>query len=685
MASESVIVSLPEIIDIAVGPPEINLKLLHSILHVIVSQINLSGVRVQFKNKTALTINDLANRKTSKANKFTVYDVKNSNKNTTFDINTCTLTLKEEVKNIEIDTLVVVQPQQDAVATAPKQKQDIVAGSLPSSSVLHKESQIPGNQSVVQMIDMLNVTKRLESAELAIEKISSLICQLSNESKTFETQATENIQELRKNLTNISIPVAELPCLISRITELEVKTVENAEQQGAVKPFEKEFREKLDLLESYMEDTVRLFEFEELSKLVEALQMDMEEIMRRLQELEANSTLSWESIKAIEIKCNQAVVDMEKLETIANNAKAICTENAEQFASIVDGSKTIKESIPGNEIEGQTDLDQLSIIMNFEKYDEEIGELKEELKRTQVDLQELTCVVEDLVKCSEHVKTELQFIATTFEDVKQSIFDLNTDVNMLVREREARFHQYGALIEQIEQIKCAKVNREEFFEIVAVKADIIDVSTKVEFADFENVTRDLNLSLRNVLEQIVETNVQWHKAVDAIHLLLNEKLTLDDGVAIDKEFTAKLFALKDKLRSFGMFRLSCEAAATSQKYIKDVKCITCNAQTYINPEETLPMISKLGNFGRKIVKDAAQFADITVPCSHNVSIKNSIKTDRFCGGEHTRTRADERTSRKGDFLEQTGAVPLVSNSTNYYATGADGVLYRVDPVACNCK
>lgn len=624
MGSEDEFASVQQLIDLAVGPPELNLRLLNTILHTIAEQVDLSAVRVPLP-------------RTDKHN------------------------------NVAIET------------TTEVLRPDIVRGSLPTADDLARENATPGSKCLVQMVNLLNITKRIEATELAIEKLMSLICSLANElrSKTpipEHTSPQEAVESLIETSAVSHVLPKELISLIAQVSEM----AELLKEKPAIDRLEN--TEKIDSIAAILE---RLVSVEEKIKSIEYNLPS-----RQIATLNVNNELPEEfqvvkdRIYVVENVCQELVKSFDRQEskmqdivsateisnTSIGNKKPVAPVIMDLKDPIID---PIKDPIKDLKKERENK------IANITKIENEMCEMKRDLSR-------VISTIEDLLLFSEHTKETLLDVYEKQEDIAVDVYNVNEDVNLLVQERKDRYHQVQALIEQVEQIKSIKADREEVEVMVNAKADKTELWKKVPYDEFHDAKQNLSLAVIEALERIVETDTAWNRAIEGIHIVLKDKVEHSDADTMSKEFGLKLEALKDRIRGFAMFRLSCESAATSQKYLKEVKCIMCNAETYMNPEVTLPPVPRLGQFKANISKEIKEFSRITVPCSRNVQIKGVTMVKRNCGGKHTQISAADWNSRIGDFIEQTGAVPLSSNVFAKYEQGTDGVLYRVDTETCGC-
>lgn len=636
---KNLVVSIPDLIDMAVGSTELNLSLLNAVLHIFSSQVAMESVRVQLKGMVPIT--NKAPQSTKLPNTFTVFTVNNASPDGQLDINKCNLVPRTAAPTKPVNTLFVMDHAN--LVPQPYRKNDIVEKSLPNTSDLVKACRGDDGRMLLNMLDLLTITKRIEATELTIEKIMTMLCELCKDKVQGPTLPDSNANDaLRKEVEDLRVQLSDMTSQMADLADLPMR---------------------MDRLVSLLERQKR--ESEDESKTDE----DTINSIQLLSDLEAR-------IARIELRCRCA-----RVPSIDSLHSSMEESNREMESN--------EESLSEGTINTEGDKLNLDVAQELKKEHDDVLRRVSYLEQQDCTLQNemvrLFSLLEDHAIFAKSTRCQLLELINRVEDLKHNVHGLNVDVNMLVRERMDRMRQYEALIDQLEQIKCVKADREEVEQMVIVKADITDMRTKVPYSVFEDVKKDLSLSLIDALEKIVETDLEWHRAIEAIHELLQLKLDKTEAASMAEDLTQRMIALKDKLRGFGMFRLSCESAATTQKFLKDVKCIACNAQTYMQPTLRLPEIPRMGKFGRIPDPEVRQFARITVPCSMRYEIKEPQTVKRFCGGLHTKIADTEKHSVKGHFIKQTGGVPLSSNATAQMARGTDGAFYRVDLTDCNCR
>lgn len=300
----------------------------------------------------------------------------------------------------------------------------------------------------------------------------------------------------------------------------------------------------------------------------------------------------------------------------------------------------------------------------------------------QDDVCRLVGSVEDLLVFAEHTRGRLLDLVERIGELWSDQRAVNQDVNMLVQERLDRRRQYEALIEQLEQIKCVKADRDEVELQLQLKADIVDMRTKVSYAHFNAVTKDLSRAVVEAMERIVETDADWRREFESLQRLLAEKMDRQVAEAVERKLKEKIAAVSCRLQEFIRNRQRNESAVAAKHFQHDLHCIACSEESRMRKLEAHPEVPRMARFGRARAEELARARR----CASEMPRAVATVEQRFCGGTHTLTLAEERTSKKGDFIEQTGAVPRMQGVQMIRQEGTDGVLYRVEGnVVCDCE
>lgn len=299
----------------------------------------------------------------------------------------------------------------------------------------------------------------------------------------------------------------------------------------------------------------------------------------------------------------------------------------------------------------------------------------------QKDVCRLVGSVEDLLGSAEQTRGRLLDMAERIAELCSDQWAAGQDVNLLVQERLDRRRQYGALIEQLEQVKCVKADRDELLLQLQLKATIEDMRTKVSYTHFNEVTKDLSRTVVQAMERMGDTDTDWRRKYESLLPRLADKMDRDAAAAMERKLTEKMATLSGRLYELDG-KLKRLAVADKLPFSTRFNTPSVLPETVVTraPAQSALHSKRLGISELAEQHEADRLARLAV-----LPENGGTREQRFCGGTHTLTLAVERTSKKGDFIEQTGAVPRNQGVEMNRQVGTDGVLYRVeDGNVCDC-
>lgn len=624
------VVSLPELIDLTVNSNELNTPLLNILLHILVGQMrSFDGIRVQITATSAEAATAIVAQKRpptpASGNPMQIFDVATSDNSNTqqLDLKNCQLTAQLAKPPAPIKTLIVVeQPLRSSHPLTSKPPTDIVEASMPDTRQLIRSAVTGDEKPLVKMLELLNLTKRIEAVELSIAKLSTLIGRLQTNADATGAVATGAAVAGGKTAAQYFEELGDHVADISAQQEAQIADIRNQ-----MLTFHTRFGSTLLDMERQHDHPINTID--KADDPTDGTTMQM--LLNRLEAIE-NRHSNQQSSPDPNHDAQRDISDFHQLRHIVSDHDASIA-TLQYHHEITDYQ--IKQLQDAN----------IAVEQHVER-------LQQLICRLQNDAAKLTATVEGMCTYAEETQTALLDIAERIEELRSDVTGLNTDVNLLVQERRDRSRQIAALIEQLEQIKCIKADRETVEQMVIVKADIIDMRTKVSFAHFDDVRRDLKAGVVQALERVDESDAGWQCRCDAMQRALNEKVERCEATALERMLGQKVAAIAEKLQRVLEIGEMLDAAVK----VKHEQCIV------------FPGVERMAAFGR-----------VSKPCV----LKMAAPSQRNCGGEHTQTVAEERTSRKGNFLEQTGGWPLGPNRMRSVA-GTDGVMYRVDDAQCDC-
>ncbi|XP_063634030.1 uncharacterized protein LOC134804750 [Cydia splendana] len=308
-----------------------------------------------------------------------------------------------------------------------------------------------------------------------------------------------------------------------------------------------------------------------------------------------------------------------------------------------------------------------------------------------------------VLKMSPNLAKDLEGLLTlyqTVQEMQEQLHQVNELARQLAGEKDDRHQHIKALLEQIEILKTIKMDREDMAEAMAEKADLRLLARKVSHDQFEMACDDLSRGLDHALGKLNTQEALWQQVLDDVQREIESKLDKMELSPLKEFFETKLRLLQDNLKQMASLRRNVEAAGTKRRLLREVNCISCDADAVMSLENTTPMATKplpahlsmkpylsyeldtirktqASNLPQRnlhdwetIEKQKAPKAPVKVRSDTDKHICN-----RYCGGSHTTTTPAQRVARTGHFIKQWGpdVVPLASG----LATGDDGRLYKV--------
>ncbi|XP_060523196.1 uncharacterized protein LOC132700092 [Cylas formicarius] len=265
----------------------------------------------------------------------------------------------------------------------------------------------------------------------------------------------------------------------------------------------------------------------------------------------------------------------------------------------------------------------------------------------------------------------------------------------MIVERESQQDTYDMMREQIELLKTVKADREDLEDALADKADACQINRKVSHEQFDAAWNELSQALEDNIEKLRRQEEIWTQSLNEVQLEIGNKLDKVDLVPLKDFINDKLKAVQEKVKKMSSMKREHEAAGAKSKYLRNVNCISCDADVVMRKQTDVTMFPRpysmppSKNAGPYLAYELDQLRkqQKTLPIGKNVnmferailSAKNThLSADhicnRYCGGSHTITTPEQRVMRTGHFLEQWG--PEIAPVKDTLIRGTDGHLYK---------
>ncbi|KAK4874929.1 hypothetical protein RN001_014289 [Aquatica leii] len=642
MAGSSVMLSLPQMVDLALNSPEVgsvNFNILHSLLHVLIQQVDLLETKVEFKGNDSERVQNLMKKSsTGPSLNLTEYMVtpgkdqrkvvsrkqryrpEKDNKDEVIMENEVRVVDqgKEESKLDALQTVILLESTEPSTTPPPahvsvalskvhfenledeieKLKEDIKElKELPANVDLISAIRSANPSPVLDMFQILTLTKRIEASEEAVSKLASMIEDLAREQMTggltpSDASTPRGIAQSRQNAT---------PSVASTATSTAASTAASAAasmaQSGAASMAQTGAASMAQSAAASVAGSAAASSAAPSAPGLEA----------RVTELELHFKECSETIGVMDNTFN------EQFTTLQQNL----IDLEKEIGEIIE---RINAGLPG----GDTGTSEQG---------------GRELYNKVMMLQE-----------------ELEKLAQT--------------ATKLLDDKDDRQSNMDALLEQIELLKTIKANREDLQDALANKADSCTVNKKVSHDQFDAACDELSRSIEEAVGKLTQQESLWQQALLDIQNEIENKLDKMELTPLRDFVHNKLKMLQDRLKALAALKQDTEAAGTKSRLLRNVNCLSCDKDVVMRkeiepgtnpPPPSFPASKGLGPYLAYELDQLRKQQKFEYLCN------------RYCGGSHTTTTAQQRVARMGNFLQQWGTEAA---ATEKEIRGTDGLIYK---------
>ncbi|KAF5295166.1 hypothetical protein FQR65_LT10554 [Abscondita terminalis] len=598
MSDTVVTITLAEMVDLALCSPEVgavNFNVLHSLLHVIIQQNDMNSTKIQFKGTdgeriqtlmeqyptdTTITLTEyvvMADNPDMPVKVKTTRSSRKGNKEVEAQVKEKTAEIGEKVDEEEtegeieleedgvIDTIVLVEKSTKISsnnkcaaledADLEQLREEVKAlKDLPANTDLIEALRPHNEAPVLEMYQVLSLTKRMDANEVGLKKLASMIEDLAKE----QMECCSNLSH-RLQATEDTVSPTKCGTINMRLLELEQK------------------------LQEY---------FDHLGKLEEALRNQIKQLQ-------------------------DYITDLEK----------------------------------------------------------EIGEIIELMNAGQSDEYPSTAELYNMIM-----------------EIQEELSKLSQMVEILWEERGAKHGRYDVMQEEIEMLKIVKADRETLEDILASKADVCLVNRKVSLEQFDAACDSLANAISDLLTKMKQQEMIWNKALCDIQNELENKVDKAEFIPLRDYVIAKLKTIQERLKDLANLKQEAEAAGTKSKLLKGVKCLSCDHEVAMRKEFDTDMFppppsrQRSKGTAAQLAFDLNELRNQRKISGKNVTYSTEpiIKSDefdnidqtinRYCGGLHTTTTAQQRIARVGNFAEDYASQ--FRATLEKLLVGTDGIVYK---------
>ncbi|XP_050299473.1 uncharacterized protein LOC126738269 [Anthonomus grandis grandis] len=759
------IISLPQMVDLALNSPEVgivNFTVLHSLLHVIVNQLDLGECNVEFRGSDSERLqNYISTAKPGPIITLTEYTIgpdgkgrkkrRRGSKRSSLDEKgkkdekekEVAVVKKEETSSIKEEgssgslhsqTIVVVEPaSKETLGESPK---FTIAMTKEQLGKLQKDmkdlkrqvqelTDLPGNTGLIEavrgskegsnspildMFQILTLVKRQDASEVAINKMASMIEDLAKgqnslvdsglppkEKKlSFKEQSRDLLvksQELRRSLdetvggTNqIQGIISELREIDRRLTEMENRPVAPERQSYAISNHSESFSNRKS----------------------RTSEMEGQDVPGASTEGGAEGDFNFDEVDLSQLSPQEAIALLQR-EII--NMKDYNMQNQSGVQALKE-IELLKDTLMSEDASKNLPPD-----VKFGQMDLRISELKEQLSTLDtVYNQQFSNVQEKLHNLDQEIASLWERINSglpagdgsgavsnqSIQEVYNKLIQLQSDMeelsetaNKLLQEREGRQTSLDVMIEQIELLKTVKADKEDLEDALADKADACQINRKVSHEQFDAAYDEITKSLESALDKLKRQEELWLQSLTDLQKEIGNKLDKMELTPLKDFINSKLKGIQDKVKKISAMKQEHEAAGTKSKLLRNVNCISCDADVVMKKQTDITLYPK--PYALPATKSPAPYLAYELdllrkqakglPNSKNLNVfesamqvgKNKIQDkdhlcNRYCGGSHTITTPQQRVMRVGHFMEQWG--PEIAPINEVLIKGTDGHLYK---------
>ncbi|CAG9773747.1 unnamed protein product [Ceutorhynchus assimilis] len=619
----------------------------------------------------------------------------------------------------------LTKDQLKQMTTDIKTLQDEVKGlkDLPSSLGLieacrNSRNSTSSNSPILDMFQILTLVKRLDATELVVTKMASMIEDLAqgqtaladSEGKTEEEikEQASNLEAIksfksqtaqlarsahtqsRKSLDDTSGGGKQIQDIINHVNELEAKVNELAEKST-------ELEEKTTKLASKKRASFDESKDNQARSPKPSLVTQQESSTGDL-EFDAIDLKTYPPNEAIAI-LQREILSMKEID-LPSQAGMEALKEVEQLKQALlsnDASSSFSPDVKVGQIEIKLNelKDQLGTMDTVDH--QQFADINTKLDRLE---QEIAALWERINlglsaggSASTAGNSQVQDFHNKMLQLQEEIHMINKATVVLVSERDERQTTFDMMNEQIELLKTVKADREDLEDALADKADACQINRKVSHEQFDAAYEEVTKSLEATMEKLATQETLWVQSLADTQRDLGNKLDKMELGSLKEFIDHKLKAIQDRFKKMSSLKQEHEAAGTKTKILRNVNCISCDADVVMKKTTDITMYSK--PYAMPAAKSPGPYLayemDLLRKQQKGITMGKNLNVleaamgqkhlegddhicNRYCGGSHTVTTSKQRVIRLGHFLKQWG--PEIAPVQDVPIKGTDGRLYK---------
>ncbi|KAL3266661.1 hypothetical protein HHI36_010824 [Cryptolaemus montrouzieri] len=687
MAENITLMSLKQMIDLSLGmvhPGVIHFDILHQVLQAILQQLNMMELRVQIKGKKSVDMLQFTtippgSKISSIKGSVGIPEYPSGSAAT----HSALLPIQPPLSTVSVSADSHGMPLQLSMKEFPQRYESIPAaafqmeGDTPGKSIVEKR---PSREMNIIVLD--NKPKPLEhTVSITVEQMQWIFDAIHS----LQSQITE-LNLMPNNLGGVretTNPSGSVKGSVVQNTSIRGSSGIAPPPQVGAGGMSKGSNHTVDVLQILT-----------LTRRVDAVEETAEKLATMIDDFRSEyafgSTTDISSIKSLEDLEGKSITTMgnkgalELLTKELKHLKSLFSSEAEnEMGEIGDVEINLRAKLKTIEVKVRQQMDQLLALDH--QTGGNIENLFGQCSKLESELQFLDRRVSEAISKQNYPIVDLSDRCNKLEDI---ISDVTNQQQRVLDSEAKREMKMSAVLEQIEMLKISKVEKEEFFESLEKKLDTDEIERKVSRELFNTTFDDLRLNLDETITKLSTQEELWQKTLQDMQGEILTKLEKNEMIAMQDFVKEKLKTLQEKLKAMKLYQKEQEAAATKHKLMKNVKCLSCDADVGIKTKQTaedfprsptLPPTKTIAPYlayELDVLRKQQRGMNLSRNLHHFQAMMNKKgdrTENRYCGGPHTLTTPVQRVTRVGHFLEQWG--PDVVSAKDKFIKGTDGNVY----------
>nr|XP_003705842.1 PREDICTED: uncharacterized protein LOC100883897 [Megachile rotundata] len=618
-------VSLPQMLDLALGTPEVgavNLNILHNFLHVLLHQINLQSIKVEYRgddaNRVQTMVSSLKTGPSLHLQEYSIIDANNEAQPAPTD----------DPANIQVD---VVRPEdlkskgtRQAVSPAGEGEPEkvifvepIVDGATPTALGFKRLEQsvnelrqrfqaleelattpelverVKGKLTdpVTDVWQIISITNRLDASEQGIDKLTKMMQDvLKGETTVVAAAGSEaDTSTLENRLSNLERELDTLSQVVKNLQIISDKGEEEGEETevGGAPATSKDEGQPAHRIS--LSQLLGGIDVKQMSQDVSTLQAHVAQMKDELHGLNEKLNKSQSELVAYistEQKKHEPSKEHEQEQTPKTSVDEHSQATEEKSDIPAETPKKASKSADKDSPKPSSRKATAESGKTEETADtEELGELKQRVGKLEKDVVCLFEKVESAPMAGVSGNAELDELVSKIQGIQNDMDKLHQTADRLIDDRENREIHLNALLEQVELLKTIKADREDLEDALADKADAQAINRKVSYDQFDAACDDLAQGLEDAISKLGKQESIWQQAMDEVQREIEGKVDKIEMTPLKDFVNTRLKSLQDKVKSVAQMRQDDEAAG-AKKLLKDIQCISCDKNVVMKTEDT---------------------------------------------------------------------------------------------------